>query len=161
MSKKPTNTRTIKHQILTLAAATTLLALQSLSVNAEAAAVNAVNSSKVEFREVQLLQTDKGLTLGGKIKRRSFNTHVAAGHLDVVVKDSKGKVLHQTAGGYVPSLSLRKSRYGSSFSISIPGSTSLPKGSVVSVGYHKNDNSILEQAMESTQPAAHKENILL
>ncbi len=91
--------------------------------------------------------------LSGRIKRRSYNSHVLPGHIDYVIIDRNDEVIHEGAI-QVSGLNLRKNRYGRQFNILLP--KNMPEGSHIKVGWHKTQTSAPYNASIS-----HKSNSLL
>ncbi len=91
--------------------------------------------------------------LSGRIKRRSYNSHVLPGHIDYVIIDRNDEVIHEGAI-QVSGLNLRKNRYGRQFNILLP--KNMPEGSHIKIGWHKTQTSAPYNASIS-----HKSNSLL
>lgn len=138
----------------------TVVAVALLSTNAALSEealpkVEAQVGGGVRFEHVEMENQDGRYVLSGKIKRRSYNSQVAPGHVDYVVYDGKGSVLTEGAIAYSPSLSLRRWKYGSSFSVLLP--ETVDKEASVKIAFHKN------QGAEAgfSRPVPHDANILM
>ncbi|MFK5894978.1 MAG: hypothetical protein QM504_17305 [Pseudomonadota bacterium] len=95
-----------------------------VAIDAKAAIVNI---SKIKIQN---------LLLSGIVKKRSYNSHVAPGHIKYFIVSDKEQILKQGVVEYSPTLSLRSWRYGSRFSFVIP--ENLPAGAHIRLGWHHN-----------------------
>ena len=94
------------------------------------------STPSVKFQNVSINHDGDRPMLTGKIKRRSYNSSVSPGHIDYIVVSKDGLTIDQGAIQYSPSLSLRRWKYGSSFSVLLP--ENLPSHVIIRVGYHRN-----------------------
>jgi hypothetical protein len=117
------------------------------------------NNNSVLFSRLDVVEGDQGLLLKGKIRRRSANTSVPSGHVDILVSNTNGDVLLDTAAHYTPAILIRYtnniSQRGSRFTVNLPNE--LPEDAVIRVTYHK--NSFQENA--TSTPAQHTKNSLI
>lgn len=117
--------------------------------------VESVFSSGVRFEHVEIERLDGRYVLSGKIKRSVYNSRVAPGHIDYVVIGGSGEIVVEGAITYSPSLSLRRWRYGSLFSVMLP--EAVTKEASVRVTFHKNKG-VME---EYSRPVLHDSNVLI
>lgn len=119
-------------------------------------AIETVNTgSPVRFEHVEIEKVGGQYVLSGIIKRSVYNSSVSPGHIDYVVLNSEGKLLAEGATTYSPSLSLRRWRHGSSFSVILP--KSVGSNSTVKVAFHKNQGS----NETHSSPYVHQSNIII
>jgi|JQIA01.1.fsa_nt_gb hypothetical protein len=116
-------------------------------------------NARVLFSRLDVVSDDQGLFIEGKIRRRSANTPVLSGHVDVLVTAANGDVLLDTTAQYTPSILLRHtnsiSQRGSRFKVKLP--ESMPKDADIKVAYHRN----VFQENASSAPALHQKNSLI
>ena len=97
------------------------------------------NNSKVRFSSLEVVETDAGVFLKGRITRSSSSMSVPPGHVDILVSNTNGEVLLDTSARYSPSKLHRKShssgQRGSHFTVQLPDS--LPKEADIRVSYHQ------------------------
>ncbi len=93
-------------------------------------------SYRAIIKNVRLAQQDGKVLIKGEVRRRSKTLHVPSGHIDLVVVDSKGNVLAETASYYTPAIVNRDSRRASKFRVTLP--MVLPMDAEVRVAYHPN-----------------------
>lgn len=145
----------MKNSKLVIAACFAALSVSFANADDNPFDVEIVSSNKVRFESVSIEYLDGIPVLTGKLKRSAYNSKVLPGHVDYIVKDSQGAVIIEGGAQYSPSLSLRRWKFGSSFSIAFP--KDLPEDVIVQIGYHRN-----EHLAQSISPAvSHKENKLL
>lgn len=118
-------------------------------------AIDIVPSSKVRFANVSIEYHEGLPVILGEVKRIFNNSSVSPGHIDYLVKDPKGNVLIEGGVKYRPSISLRRRKLGSSFTIALP--ENLPTASVIQVGFHRNTHT----PQKFSPVASHTENNLL
>lgn len=146
----------MKSLIFVLAAC--LAAIYTPLINADESTftIDVVSPNKVRFENVSVVESEDGISvLVGKLKRSVYNSTVLPGHVDYAIKDGKGVLIVEGGAQYSPSLSLRRWRHGSSFSIALP--EELPDDVIVQVGYHRN----VYKAQVYSPAAPHSENQLL
>jgi hypothetical protein len=98
----------------------------------------APHSPSIKFSRLKVQNENQQLVLSGRLKRRSPNTHVFPGHLDVVVKGNDNQaILHKTIS-YSPNRLHKRSVFGSEFKLVLP--ENLPKGSAIKVKWHRNQS---------------------
>jgi len=133
------------------------LVLFSVKTNAESSShpIEVVPFRDVVISEVVIEEIDNQNLLTGEIKRARYNSQVVGGHIDYALVDAQNNILDQGAVQYSPSLSLRKWKYGSSFSIALPAH--LPENTKIKITYHRDS---LPQRTASL-PANHEKNSLL
>jgi hypothetical protein len=111
------------------------------------------------FSRLDVVDSDQGLLLKGKISLRSAHKTVPTGHIDVLVTDADGDALLDTAVRYSPSFSRRSShnisKRSSAFTVALP--KDLPAGAEIRVAYHRNPY----QEITPSPPAHHENNSLL
>jgi hypothetical protein len=93
---------------------------------------------KVKFENVNVVAAGEGRVLKGKIKKSIYNSRLPAGHIDYLVLSSGGDVLVEEGFQYNKSLSLRRWKRGSSFSVVLP--ENIPDDAVIRIGFHKNEH---------------------
>jgi hypothetical protein len=98
--------------------------------------IEPVFTNGVQFKHVEIENQDGRYVLSGRIKRAVYNSHVAPGHIDYIVINGRGEFVAEGAVAYSPSLSLRRWKYGSSFSVVLP--ENVDNEALIKVIYHKN-----------------------
>jgi len=91
---------------------------------------------KVTISKVKIDQINGKMILNGLVKRRSYNSSVVPGHIDITIKDSQNRIITNNTLNYTPSLSLRRWKFGSRFNFVLPAD--LPADSSVQIGWHPN-----------------------
>lgn len=127
----------MKKPTFVLAACLAVLCASFVNAAESTFAIDVVSSNKVRFENVSIEFEDGIPVLVGKLKRSVYNSRVLPGHVDYVVKDNKGVVIVEDGIQYSPSLSLRRWKFGSSFSIALP--EDLPKDEIIQVAFHRNE----------------------
>ena len=131
-------------------------AISSLQVaNAESLYPVEVTSKtpSVKISKIKIQKLNQLWVLSGVVKRRSYNSAVLPGHIDVtIVKTIAGaqaQILSKDVVDYSPSLSLRRWRSGSRFNLTLPND--LPAGSTIKLKWHKNQSKkhVLSQLIKS------------
>ncbi|MBR9910295.1 MAG: hypothetical protein GYB33_08090 [Gammaproteobacteria bacterium] len=117
--------------------------------------VESVTTSAVRFERVEIGRQDGRFVVSGKVKRRVYNSHVWPGHIDYVAIGSNGEVVAKGAVTYTPSLSLRRWKYGSDFSVLLP--ESVTEDASIKVAFHKNQSA----TKKYSAPAQHEVNVLV
>ena len=92
-------------------------------------------SNKVRFEHVVMELQGQHYVLSGKIRRKSYNSQVAPGHIDYAAFDNEDNLITEGAVRYSPSLSLRRWKHGSTFSIKLP--TSVTETATIRISFHK------------------------
>jgi|GEM_PF-3984383 len=116
-------------------------------------------NARVLFSRLDVVSDDQGLFIKGKIRRRSANTPVRSGHVDILVTAANGDVLLDTTAQYTPAILLRYThsigQRGSRFKVKLP--ESMPKDADIKVAYHRN----VFRENASSAPALHQKNSLI
>ncbi len=93
-------------------------------------------TSRVQFERLEIKKVNDHYILAGKVKRILYNSHVSPGYIDYSIYNGAGELISEGATTYRPSLSLRRWKYGSSFSVVLP--ETVDKESVVKVAFNRN-----------------------
>ena len=120
--------------IATVTCITQLLFLQSAQAELIYPVTIDSKAAKVSISKIKIQKQNDNWVLSGKVKRRSYNSHVSPGHIKYSILSDKGQVIKQGATNYSPSLSSRRWKYGSRFSFVVPGN--LPEGTSIRLGWH-------------------------
>ena len=94
-------------------------------------------NSSVKLNRISIRKTDSGYILEGRVKRRSRNTIVTPGHIDIVIKNGKNQTEIQKVITYKPARLSKHSRFGSKFQLNLPDNLS---GSAISIRWHNNSS---------------------
>lgn len=90
-------------------------------------------TTTVKLSRVDVKNENQQLVLTGRVKRRSPNTHVVPGHIDVLVN---GELYNNLR--YSPGRLHKRSVFGSKFNLVLPAN--LPKGSTIKLKWHRNQS---------------------
>ena len=92
----------------------------------------------VKISNIKIQKANQQWILTGVVKRKSYNSSVLPGHIDITILGNKKHIVAQTQVGYAPSLSLRRWKAGSHFSFTLP--SQIPRGSRIKLQWHKNQS---------------------
>jgi len=90
-------------------------------------------STRVRFSKIKIQTHHKQIELSGSIKRRSYNSRVLPGKISYIVNDGQGNIIKKGGINYSPSLSLRRWKSGSHFSLVLPND--LPKDTRIQLAW--------------------------
>ncbi len=97
------------------------------------------HSPNVKLSRVNIQSENNQFILSGRVKRRSPNTLVFPGHIDVVVKSDSSQIIFHKVIRYSPSTLHKRSHFGSQFNFLLP--ENLPTGSTIKIKWHSNQSS--------------------
>ena len=93
-------------------------------------------SSTVKLSDVKLIKEDDKYIILGKLKKRSYNTHVQPGHIEYNLKTSDDELVERGVTNTVGNLNLRHLKNGRQFKQTLDGP--LPKNGRLELIWHKN-----------------------
>ena len=92
-------------------------------------------ATTIKFSNIKVTKKNKISVLSGIISRRSYNSHVFPGHLDLEVLNNNNEIIYQSIIK-ITGLNLRRNRYGRQFIVKVDNE--LPEASYFKLSWHNN-----------------------
>lgn len=103
--------------------------------------------TQVKISKINVKKLNEMIVITGTVNRRSYNSHVLPGHLEIQVMDKNNQLL-KLETIKVSGLNLRHNRYSHQFRIAF--ANELPKGSYFKISWHQSQSGHLSNSNSSS-----------